>query len=190
MNRQYLRCLRAVILFLLLIAWSVQGASADAAAPEGETVGTGANQVIPTAAQDSITVEDGVIGVDVSEASGGDYTLRAAAGEVTVGECSSAEYGLTQGFSSGMIEISCDCRPGDANNDGSKNVGDAVYLISYVFKGGAAPVPYPKCSGDANGDCSANVGDAVYMISYVFKGGLPPVSCDPWLTSCGSPLQK
>ena len=87
-------------------------------------------------------------------------------------------------------EPPCDCIPGDANGDGATNVGDAVYLISYVFKGGAAPTPYPICSGDANGDCSANVGDAVYMISYVFKGGAPPVTCDYWLSSCGSPLRK
>ena len=30
---------------------------------------------------------------------------------------------------------------GDANGDGEVNVGDAVYLISYVFKGG----PPPQC---------------------------------------------
>jgi hypothetical protein len=88
------------------------------------------------------------------------------------------------------LDFVCDCRPGDANNDGSKNVGDAVYLIAYVFKGGAAPTPYPKCSGDANADCSANVGDAVYMIAYVFKGGAPPATCDPWVTNCGLPLRK
>jgi len=28
---------------------------------------------------------------------------------------------------------------GDANCDDDCNVGDAVYLINYVFKGGAAP---------------------------------------------------
>jgi hypothetical protein len=38
------------------------------------------------------------------------------------------------------LDFVCDCRPGDANGDGGKNVGDAVYLISYIFKGGAAPV--------------------------------------------------
>jgi hypothetical protein len=83
----------------------------------------------------------------------------------------------------------CDCRPGDANGDGGKNVGDAVYLIAYVFKGGAAPTPYPKCSGDANGDGGANVGDAVYMIAFVFKGGAAPVSCDAWVAANGKPLR-
>ena len=84
----------------------------------------------------------------------------------------------------------CDCSPGDANGDGSVNVGDAVYLISYIFKGGPAPTPYPTCSGDANGDCACNVGDAVYIISYVFKGGPPPVTCEQWVAVCGTPIYK
>ncbi len=66
--------------------------------------------------------------------------------------------------------------PGDANNDGNCNVGDAVYLINYVFKGG--PEPPCKAEGDANGDCNLNVGDAVYLISYVFNEGDPPITND------------
>ena len=61
---------------------------------------------------------------------------------------------------------------GDANVDGTANVGDAVFLISYVFKGGAAPDPIE--AGDANCDGGTNVGDAVYLISYIFKGGAAP----------------
>jgi hypothetical protein len=63
---------------------------------------------------------------------------------------------------------------GDANSDGTVNVGDAVFLINYVFKGGAAPTP--GCVGDANGDENANVGDAVYLINFVFKGGPGPAA--------------
>lgn len=61
---------------------------------------------------------------------------------------------------------------GDANGDFQANVGDAVYLINYVFKGG--PAPLLLLAGDANCDGMPNVGDAVYMINYVFKGGPPP----------------
>jgi hypothetical protein len=53
------------------------------------------------------------------------------------------------------------------------NVGDTVFMINYVFKGG--PVPEPPKVGDVNGDCDANVGDAVYLINYVFKQGAAPV---------------
>lgn len=79
----------------------------------------------------------------------------------------------------------CECLPGDANGDLGQNVGDAVYLIGYVFKGGSTPSPFAICSGDANKDCSSNVGDAVYLINYVFKGGLPPQSCWEWKDECG-----
>jgi hypothetical protein len=64
---------------------------------------------------------------------------------------------------------------GDANGDGTVNVGDAVHLINYVFKGGPAPIPLE--AGDANCDFEVNVGDAVYLINYVFKGG--PAPCCP-----------
>jgi len=65
---------------------------------------------------------------------------------------------------------------GDANGDKSVNVGDAVYVINYVFKGGPAPTPVVG-AGDANCDHAVNVGDAVYIINYVFKGG--PAPCCP-----------
>jgi hypothetical protein len=64
---------------------------------------------------------------------------------------------------------------GDANGDDDVNVGDAVYLIAYVFTGGAAPDPLE--AGDANCDGEVNVGDAVYLIAYVFSGG--PEPCCP-----------
>ena len=70
------------------------------------------------------------------------------------------------------IGDACDYTSGDANGDGQANVGDAVYIINYVFKGGAAP--NPECRGDANCDGDCNVGDAVYLINYVFKGGAAP----------------
>lgn len=60
---------------------------------------------------------------------------------------------------------------GDANLDGSVSVGDVVYVINYVFKGG----PSPSFVADANGDSQTNIGDAVYLINYVFRGGPPPV---------------
>jgi hypothetical protein len=86
--------------------------------------------------------------------------------------------------------VPCDCIPGDANGDGDVNVGDAVYLISYVFKSGPAPTPYATCSGDANCDCDSNVGDAVYIITYVFKSGPPPCECEVWRDpeNCGPTL--
>ena len=61
---------------------------------------------------------------------------------------------------------------GDANGDKLINIGDAVSIISYVFRDGSAPEP--EMAGNANCDGSCNVGDAVYLISYIFRGGPPP----------------
>jgi transglutaminase-like putative cysteine protease len=63
--------------------------------------------------------------------------------------------------------------PGDANCDSHVDVGDAIFIMNYCFKGGPAPSCGPN--GDANGDCHIQVGDAVYIINYVFKGGPAPI---------------
>ncbi len=62
---------------------------------------------------------------------------------------------------------------GDANSDQDINVGDAVYVINYIFRGGPAPAPLE--AGDVNLDLAVNIGDAVYIINFIFKGG--PVPC-------------
>ncbi|NMC43327.1 MAG: hypothetical protein GYA46_05355, partial [candidate division Zixibacteria bacterium] len=73
----------------------------------------------------------------------------------------------------GCGSTSCCDVAGDANNDGKVNVGDAVYIITYVFRGGPAPICMQE--GDANGDGKVNVGDAVYIITFVFRGGPAPI---------------
>jgi|GEM_PF-3286777 len=65
---------------------------------------------------------------------------------------------------------------GDANSDGVVDISDAVFLISYIFSGGAAPADCsePVGMGDASGNGSVDISDAVYLISYIFAGGGPP----------------
>lgn len=102
-----------------------------------------------------------------------DYNVNTLVGQNVNGSGSSADFVLSHGFwpySGGGTEYLC----GDANGDEQVNVGDAVFLITYIFKGGAAPDPV--CLGDANGDGNTNVGDAVYLIAYIFKGGPAPVA--------------
>jgi subtilisin family serine protease len=72
----------------------------------------------------------------------------------------------------------CQGECGDANEDGSVNVSDAIWMINYVFIGGAPPQPVLAC-GDANDDAASNVSDAVWIINYVFIGGAPPGDCSP-----------
>jgi hypothetical protein len=62
---------------------------------------------------------------------------------------------------------------GDVNCDGIVSLGDVVYLISYQYKGGPAPVPI-LCLGDVNNDDVVGLGDVVYLISFQYKGGPPP----------------
>jgi hypothetical protein len=64
---------------------------------------------------------------------------------------------------------------GDVQNDGVVNVGDVVYLVTYLYKGGPEPV-CPSDRGDVNNDGVINVGDVVYLVTYLYKGG-PAPSC-------------
>lgn len=72
----------------------------------------------------------------------------------------------------GNLAVDTTYTAGDANHDITVNIGDAVYIINYIFKGGTAPSPL--VAGDANCDETINVGDAVYIVNYIFKGGPAP----------------
>jgi hypothetical protein len=61
---------------------------------------------------------------------------------------------------------------GDVNQDEVIDIGDIVYLISYVFYSGTAPVPLEI--GNVNCDEEIDIGDIVYLINYVFYGGPNP----------------
>jgi hypothetical protein len=65
---------------------------------------------------------------------------------------------------------------GDVNNDGVIDLGDIVYLINYLFKGGPAPIQ-ELCVGDCNHDDVVDLGDVVYLINYLFRGGPAPSGC-------------
>lgn len=68
--------------------------------------------------------------------------------------------------------------PGDANSDEVVDIGDVVYDLNYVFKGGPPPELF-EC-GDANADCAIDIGDVVYLINYLFRDGP-----DPGIVECG-----
>jgi len=102
--------------------------------------------------------------VPVSLPDGGDYYWRVRAFD-------GYEYGDWSALASFVIPPAYVC--GDANGDTEVNVGDAVFIITYVFKGGSAPDPI--AAGDANGDGECNVADAVFLINFIFKGGPAPI---------------
>lgn len=74
-------------------------------------------------------------------------------------------------FDRGILVDSFLC--GDSNSDGTVNLGDAGYLINYIFFDGAAPDPIEY--SDSNGDGSINLGDAGYIINYIFYDGTAPI---------------
>lgn len=78
----------------------------------------------------------------------------------------------------GLYASNCCIHAGDANNDGLVNIGDAVYVVSYVFRGG--PVPICLQEADANADKKINIGDAVYLVNWLFRTGQAPI-CGPML---------
>ncbi len=62
---------------------------------------------------------------------------------------------------------------GEVTGDGVIDLGDLLYLINYLYKGGTAPCPME--AGDVNCDGVIDLGDILYVISYLYKGGPPPV---------------
>lgn len=73
------------------------------------------------------------------------------------------------------VEVTVGFTRGDANGDGIINLGDAIFLLNYLFNSGSAPSP-PQ-AGDANCDDSIDISDVIYILNYLFKGGDPP-GCD------------
>jgi len=61
---------------------------------------------------------------------------------------------------------------GDADGNGGVSIGDAVFIINYIFGGGPAPDPLEAGDPDCSGGVS--IADAVYLINYIFGGGPAP----------------
>lgn len=70
--------------------------------------------------------------------------------------------------------------PGDANNDGKINIGDAMYLVTYLYHNG--PPPMVPANGDVNGDCAIDYADVNCLL-----GNWPP-NCQPVSCTCIDPI--
>jgi hypothetical protein len=65
---------------------------------------------------------------------------------------------------------------GNPNGDNDVNVGDCVFMINYIFRGGPGPEPWQL--GDANCDGTLDVGDVVFLIAASFRYGPQPECCE------------
>jgi len=64
---------------------------------------------------------------------------------------------------------------GDVNQTGDIKASDAIYMVNYVFKAGAEPLPC-AAAADVNCDGEVKASDIVLLVNYIFKAGTPP--CD------------
>jgi hypothetical protein len=71
----------------------------------------------------------------------------------------------------------CDFLCGDADGNSSISVGDAVFIINYIFAGGSTPDPLESADADCSGGIS--ISDAVFLINYIFGAGPAPCSTCP-----------
>ena len=61
---------------------------------------------------------------------------------------------------------------GDCNGDGARDISDAIFTLSYLFAGGAAPDCREACN--SNSSDSLDLSDAIHLLGFVFQGGPPP----------------
>ncbi|MCA8959831.1 MAG: DUF1800 domain-containing protein, partial [Planctomycetes bacterium] len=71
---------------------------------------------------------------------------------------------------------------GDANQDGAVQVADPIFLLGYLFSGGA-PLPCDDAA-DANDDEEIDLADAISLLHYLF-GSAPPPPPPSVLSGCG-----
>jgi hypothetical protein len=72
----------------------------------------------------------------------------------------------------GSIDVRQGFIRGDANKDDSVDIGDPVFLLDYVFRGGRVP----PCidAADANNDTDIDISDPIWLLTYLFTGGPQP----------------
>jgi hypothetical protein len=70
----------------------------------------------------------------------------------------------------GSLEVGT--KAGDLTGDGEVDLGDAIFLLNYLYRNG--PAPDPLSLGDLNNDGDVEMGDIIYLINYLYRDGPPP----------------
>jgi len=70
---------------------------------------------------------------------------------------------------------------GDANEDDSLDIGDTIFILSYLFAEGSEP----SClkSADPNDSGGVDIADGIYLLNYIFASGPAP---EPPFEACGA----
>ncbi len=107
------------------------------------------------------------------------FVLRGTVAQTAVGEGSSTNFGLNQGYWQNFVAGGC-CMPpirGNVDYDAGDNIdiSDLVYLVDYMFNQGPAPVCLEEADIDATG--GIDISDLVYLVDYMFTGGPAPLAC-------------
>jgi hypothetical protein len=160
----------AMLMTVLSVSGGLFAASTGEVAPQAKLTAISTPVAVVTSLASGEQINWQVISGGGTRGTSVSYSLNGTLGQTAAGSAGSISYRINQGF---WQAFSCCIKAGDANNDTKVNVGDAVYMINYVFKAGTPPVC--KDQADANHDCKLNVGDAVFLINYVFKSGTPPL---------------
>ncbi len=73
---------------------------------------------------------------------------------------------------------------GNANQDRSVDIADAVFIIQWLFLAGSDPACLD--AANSNGDSSLNIADAIYELNHLFLGG-PPIPAPYPACGIGAP---
>ena len=149
---------RAAVAVTLLVALSILAASL--AFGSGEQI---ARQVVSSG---------GGPGVSTS------FWLNGTIGQSVAGFGSSPNFGLSHGYWVMTGGSGCCIHRGDIDHNGAAvpDIADLVYLVTYMFQGGAEPPCMEEADIDGNGS-GPDIADLVYLVSFMFQGGPEPVPC-------------
>lgn len=149
--------------------------------------------VIPgevTTSSGTATVLDNVIAFDPEIQNGAADTFSVRITQAVAGDSITVPFALMHKNDDGSVEECCsdevviEVPPCDQefircdnNRDGGCDIGDAVFLLAFLFSGGDPCSCEDAC--DCNDDGAINIADAIFKLDYLFSSGSPPPSPHP-----------
>lgn len=80
-----------------------------------------------------------------------------------------------QALKRALTDMGCDMSCGDICGDGRVTIGDAVYLINYLFRDGPPPAETRRADVDCSG--AVDMGDAIILVNLLFRDGAGLTCC-------------